>query len=144
MYATKQLTLLSFKQLFSQIPNRKGTESHPVIKKQRSKSAVVCCAGTGASFNPHVDCIRHFGNVVRSQISKTYVYGDVIINIPSTPRAVKSAATNPSWCELLMVYYMSTITGGFHYRSTSAKLSTNGSVQVVCASSQWHACLTTY
>ena len=32
----------------------------------------------------------------------------------------------------------------FHYRSPSAKPSTTGSVQVVWASSQWDACLTTY
>ena len=35
------------------------------------------------------------------------------------------------------------ITDEFHYTSQSAKPSTTGTVQVVCASSQWDACLTT-
>ena len=69
--------------------------------------------------------------------------GDLIMNIPGTSHAVKSASTNPSSCQLLL-YYMSTITGGFHYTSPSAKPSTTGSVQVVCASSQLDAYLTTH
>ena len=64
------------------------------------------------------------------------------MNIPRTPLAVKSASTNPSWCQLLLVYYISTTTDGIHYSSPSAKPSTTWSVQVVCASSQWDAYLT--
>ena len=59
------------------------------------------------------------------------------MNITRTPRAVKSTSTNPSWCQLLLVYYISTTTDGFHYTSPSAKPSTTGNVQIVCASSQW-------
>ena len=55
---------------------------------------------------------------------------------------MKSASTNPSWCQLLLVYYISTTTYEFHYTSPSAKPSKTGSVRVVCASSQWD--LTTY
>ena len=61
------------------------------------------------------------------------VSGDLIMSILRTPRAVKSASINPSWCKLLLVYYISTTTDVFHYRSPSAKPSTTGSVQVVCA-----------
>ena len=70
--------------------------------------------------------------------------GDLIMNIPRTPSAVKSISTNTFWCQLLLVYYISTTTGGFHYTSLSAKPSTTGSVQVVCASSRWDAYLTTH
>ena len=76
--------------------------------------------------------------------SKTCVSGDLIVNIPRTLRVVKSASTNPSWCQLLLMYYISTTTNGFHYTSPSEKPSTTGSVQVVCASSQWDAYLITY
>ena len=60
-----------------------------------------------------------------------------------------SASINPSWCRLLLVYYIATdgfhfTSDGFHYTSPSAKPSTTGIVQVVCASGQWDAYLTTY
>ena len=72
-------------------------------KKQRSRLAVFSCAGNDASFYPYVDCIRHFGNIVRNQVC---VSGDLIMNIPGNPRAVKSASTNISWYQILFVYYI--------------------------------------
>ena len=66
------------------------------------------------------------------------------MNIPRTPRAVKSASTNPYWCQLLLMYYISTTTYEFHYTLRPEKPSITRNVHVVCASSQWDAYLITY
>ena len=128
---------------FLQITNRKGTESHPVIKStgpNRQLSVVLVMVPVSNNMLA-VFAILGMWYAVRSNISAS---GDLIMNIPRISCAVKPASTNPYWYQLPLVCYNSTTTGGFHYTSPSAKPATTGSVQVVCASSQWDAYLTTY
>ena len=78
-----------------QIPNRVGTESRPVIKSRGpNRQFSVVLVMVPVSFQMFtVFAILGMQYVVRSKIS---VSGDLIMNIPRTPRAVQSASTNPS------------------------------------------------
>ena len=101
--------------------------------KQWSKSVVVCCAGKGASFN------RQFGKVARTMTS---VSGDFIITVPRNPRAVKSASAY--WCQVLFVWIYVDHYWWIPLYITIGEAFNKHECQVVYASSQWDACLTTY